>query len=533
MNLKRKLSLLLLCLLGAAYHGCNTNSLEQKPFGATEDSFFESDADFNRAAIGLYSKLLFYYQIPRNYVYANVNLIADDDVTSQVPVNNDRLQFNSTSRGLFDAFQTTYELITRANMLFEKLEEKGGKIKSEKLRNYVTGEARFLRAYANFLAWNWWETAPLVERRLTDVTALNIPNSSGMQLLDQAIADLRQAETLLPPKGGWGDAGVGTDAANLGRATQGAAKALLGKVLLYKACATKASADYAAAAAKLAEVTGYSLVNAYGDNFKPTTENNAESVFEIQFGSSANPQNNGWLSTDEFAVVGTLAAFRNFTTVDPNPSDGAANYFPTRPLIETFNAADPRLPWTIFRVGDVIGSNNRRYSTANASASPTGAHFSKYQKEFGWLYASYNNPSVDFNNERVIRYADVLLMRAEALNESGGSTAEVIGLLNQVRKRARESVSPAAAEPADLSASEASRDVIAEWIRRERRMELALEGHRYFDLLRWHRAGKIDLTTWNWGVPGVTVTWAPNNIRLPLPQRELDNNNALEQNEGY
>ena len=231
-------------------------------------------------------------------------------------------------------------------------------------------------------------------------------------------------------------------------------------------------------------------------------------------------------------MIGTLSGFRNFARVGGNPA-GGEYYFPTKTLQETFDPEDPRIPWTFFRVGDVIGNNNRTYQAREAAVSSTGAHMSKYLKEAGHLYSSYTNESVDFNNERVIRYADVLLMRAEALLESGGTTAEVIGLLNQVRQRARESVTPAAAQPADYATTESNRETIADWIRKERRLELAFEGHRLFDLLRWHRAGKINLQNWNWGTPNVQVEWRPENIRFPLPQSELNANLQLRQNAGY
>ncbi|MBD0259495.1 MAG: RagB/SusD family nutrient uptake outer membrane protein [Cytophagales bacterium] len=510
-------SALLLSAMLLGYESCKEKELDLKPGEPTEESFFSNEVEFNRGVIGIYQKLLYYYQIHRGNQtpWQGTILLADDDVRAAGASRIDQWNINvGDAEGIY---RTSYEMIFRANALLDQLQKKGD-VLSANNRKYYEGEALFLRAYANFLLWNTFGTAPNVTTRL-ELSELNTPNSQGTQLLDQAIEDLKVAETLLPTREQWG-------VDNLGRVTVGSAKALLGKAYLFKQ-------EYGQAAAKLAEVTGYSLVPNYGLNFLPTSENNAESIFEVQFGPTIASENNGWIDNDNFTVVGTLAAYRGQFSIDFSWATGES-FVPTTPLVNSFEPGDPRRRWTFFSVGDTLKKDGGLYTETTSKRSPSGHHFSKYLKFAGPDYGGpdfYANPSVDFNNERVLRYADVLLMRAEALNESGGSTTEIIGLINQVRARARNSTQPASLEPADRPLI-GDRNQIMQWIMNERRTELALEGHRLFDLFRWHRAGKINLTQWNWDT--ANANWEPRNILFPIPQREIDlTNGSLQQNSGY
>jgi hypothetical protein len=139
--------------------------------------------------------------------------------------------------------------------------------------------------------------------------------------------------------------------------------------------------------------------------------------------------------------------------------------------------------------------------------------------------------SSSVNNPRILRYAEVLLLKAEALNESGGSTSDAIGLINQLRARAR----GAGASPADRSAAETDRAVIMQWIMDERMMELAGEGQRWFDLRRWALGGMITLnnTFFNSAIP-LDMGFAPDkHINFPIPDDETNVNPNVTQNPGY
>ncbi|MEM7514253.1 MAG: RagB/SusD family nutrient uptake outer membrane protein, partial [Bacteroidota bacterium] len=134
----------------------------------------------------------------------------------------------------------------------------------------------------------------------------------------------------------------------------------------------------------------------------------------------------------------------------------------------------------------------------------------------------------------VLRYAEVLLLKAEALNESGGDTSEALELVNMVRARARNSVAGATV-PADLSVTETDRTVLRQLIMDERRRELAFEeGHRWFDLRRWHKAGFIDLTRFDFSSVRTDFAFdVSTHLVLPLPASEIILNPNLTQNPGY
>jgi hypothetical protein len=137
------------------------------------------------------------------------------------------------------------------------------------------------------------------------------------------------------------------------------------------------------------------------------------------------------------------------------------------------------------------------------------------------------------NNPRLLRYADILLLEAEATLQSGGSTSAAIGFINQVRARARAMV-PAGTEPADFSTTETSTTVIMQWIMDERLRELAGEGQRWFDLRRWNTEGIITLNNafFSPTVP-VNMNYQDKNIYFPIPSTEIDVNVNVQQNPGY
>jgi hypothetical protein len=179
----------------------------------------------------------------------------------------------------------------------------------------------------------------------------------------------------------------------------------------------------------------------------------------------------------------------------------------SKKLINSFDAGDPRQAFTLNPTTGAI----RKY-VASDNKSQSGV-------------ASTNNP-------RILRYADVILMRAEALVQSGGSLSEAIGLLNQVRTRARsQGTGP---NPANYDAVTTDRNQVLEWVRKERLLELACEeGHRWFDLRRWHLGGQINLSSWDFSSARNDVGFNLKNLNFPIPQGELDLNPNMKQNTGY
>ncbi len=183
---------------------------------------------------------------------------------------------------------------------------------------------------------------------------------------------------------------------------------------------------------------------------------------------------------------------------------------------------DPRRPETIFLEGDDF--NGAPYQ---AAWSITGSTPAKYVKQENLEFRFPLNISTD--NERVIRYSDVLLMLAEAKLLGSNDITGAATLVNLVRRRA----DPSGVILADRSGA-VSKDQLFKWLMHERRIELAFEGHRYNDLVRWHRATLINIKTdINFGRATANTSWDPKHLIKPIPQRDRDLDANLQQNPGY
>jgi hypothetical protein len=375
----------------------------------------------------------------------------------------------------------------------------------------------------HFNLWNFWETCPLITKRIVNMDDTRPPSSEGTQVLDQVILDLEEAAPLLPDK--W-------EAVMIGRVIRNAAYGLLAKAYSFRACynPSTATADYQKAIqAANAISASTSLVADFGANFDAQDENNAESLFEFQ-ASNAPSFDCIWLWNDFDVAIGRMSAYWGFFYCAWSWWDGDGNpIIPTRKLINTFAEGDPRITETF---EPVTGDDSTKYN---------GNKFVKFSKrgQEGDVSSSVNNP-------RILRLADVLLIKAEAVLKSGGSKSEAIGLINQIRTRARNSASPAAAEPADRNTAETNDATIMQWIMDERMMELAgEEAHRWFDLRRWNRAGYINMSTWTADDNGFSsvrtqdfafTDWynaTGGKMWYPIPLIETDNNPNVKQNTGY
>ena len=489
---------LLFCLI--LTNSCNEDRLNIDPVVPTEANYFQDNDQMTTAMVGLYSKLVFFYNFRGGNWLHDVRLLPDDDLTTIGGYPFETFEgINAGNGDLNNYFRFAYQLINRANFIIGHIQENGNEIyEDESLKDSHLGEALFLRGYMFFHLWQIYGTSPVVTTRFTNIKDALVGNSSGTELLDQAIEDLQQAKGLLPPS--WPED-------FLGRVTNDSARGMLGKVLLFRGTINNDNADYTAAIAAFDEIENARLMENFGDNFKASTENNQESLFEVQHGK-AEVLNNIWLDTDNFFTIGDLGGYRGY--FDGNFTLGGNELLvPTQELMDLFDPQDPRVAHTF-------------------SSDEEGSRVLKYMVEPGLDRNTY------YNNTRVLRYADVLLMKAEALLESGGDTQQVIELLNQIRERARNSAEPPSSVPADLNVDETNRDVIFQWIMDERRRELAFEsGHRWYDLKRWHLGGIIDLTNWDFGSLRSDFDFQEHNINFPLPVSELELNPNLAQNQGY
>ena len=280
---------------------------------------------------------------------------------------------------------------------------------------------------------------------------------------------------------------------------------MLGKALVFRATWNGENADYTSAIAAINKITDKQLLANYGDNFSIFHENNAESLWEFQ--ADEVQGENVWLANDWGGIGGTTTYHGFF--------DNAWSFWAQTPFVPTAKLTalvtsaeyngDPRIPYIMDAgVGRIVKYTLEDQIAANGVGS--------------------------LNNERILRYADVLLLKAEAMNETGDQNG-AIALINQVRKRARDM--GATGKPADR-ATGASQDQVRSWIMEERFIELAAEGHRWDDLRRWHKAGFITLNNAFFSSLNPSLNFDPNKHLLdPIPTSETDLNPNVKQNPGY
>jgi len=500
-----KLSGVVFLISAFIYVACNKKALNIPPPTQSESSFFTSESEFRTAIIGAYSSLTDFYSSANSGSGGSAVLelwfLPGDDLSQNGSQSFEFFNGLNPSDGkLNQFFKSAYVMIGRANKVLQKIATvKDGVYTTPNLKNYNEGEMLFLRGFAHFMLWNVFGTAPVDTIVVESTSQFNPPSSSGTQLLDQSIEDLTRAAELLPATA-W-------DAKNTGRVTANAAYGMLGKVLVFRASATKSAADYQSAIAAFNKITGVSLVTNFGDNFSADHENGSESLFEFQAGYNISGFQNPWLANDACDCGVAGAYYQMFY-------DGAATYMsdgrylPTNKLKNIFEVGDPRFEFTL-----------------SADSSQIVKYIVGGDVTDGGV--------VSLNNHRVLRLADVLLLKAEAVLQSGGSTTEAIGLINEVRARARNMVGGGTI-PADLSTAETDKNSIMQWIMDERLRELAAEGHRWFDLRRWNMAGYITLddTFFSSEVP-TRMTYDPHFLYFPIPDGETSKNPNIVQNQGY
>ena len=387
--------------------------------------------------------------------------------------------------------------ILRCNLVLQNVP--GMKI-DESLKNRVLGEAKFLRASYYFILVRLFGDVPLITVPQTPEGDLRPVRTPKLQVYDLIIADLTDAINLLPPKTSY----TGTD---IGRASKGAAMGMLAKVHL-----TPGNYHQTVDLCKQVTALGYTLNANYSDNFNPQTKNSNESLFEVQYYGKTNYS--FWDNENQASWVSTFTGPRNADFV----GGGYGWDQPTQEFVNAYESGDKRKDQTVLYAG-CPNFDGKAYS---AAYSTTGYNLRKFLVPKS-ISPDYDTNPADFP---VLRYADVLLMQAEAMNELGQTTdAQAVatdintgGPLNRVRKRA-----------GLTDVQGLSKDALREKILHERRMELAFEGHRWFDLVRvnngqygldfLHSIGKVNATT--------------KHLLLPIPQKERDANPNLSQNTGY
>jgi len=410
-------------------------------------------------------------------------------------------------------YRAQYQGIGRCNLALQEIPAmEPDSAMSASLKNRLIGEALFLRAMYYFRLVRVFGGVPKIDFVVTSSKQWKQPRATADSINSFILSDLEAANRLLWKKSLYA-------ATDLGRATKGAAQAMLLKVCLY----TK---DYAKAKSwgdSIIASNQYTLVNKYADNFTLAGENGSESVFEIQYMEEPTSDYGG----DGF----TRGTFTVILTRSRSVSAGGWGFNkPTQNLYDEYETNDPRRDATIINPTDDEISNpaqeiyyGNRYMNKKYALQDT---LGKYIK----LAHDTRGPI----NNKVIRYADVLLMYAEACCENN-NLDRAKWALEEVRKRARNTNSSILPAFPYGTYTDNQTD-LRRAIRHERRVELAMEGHRWFDLVRWGIAKETMDAYATTETPEARALMSPfvkgTHELFPIPSAELDLN-PMDQNPGY
>ncbi|MDZ4683194.1 MAG: RagB/SusD family nutrient uptake outer membrane protein [Saprospiraceae bacterium] len=487
-------------LLFLSLAACEKDFLERNPIiGSTLDNYYKTESDAVAAINATYATLQFEMTPAGHFRWFWGDIMSDDAVKGGSGDNDqpqlaalENFQGPTNTEYLEAEWAADYEGIYRANVVLEKVPAIE---MNEQLKARILGEAHFIRAWFFYNLVTIFGGVPLADHVLAP-SEYNMPKASAEEVWALVEADLRAAAASLPVRSGY-------PASQLGRITKGAAQALLVKTLLWK----QNWAEAKTIAEEIINSGEYTLVPEYKDIFTTAGENNSESLFEIQYMSESGG-NWGYNSNNE-------GTFANVFQRARGQFEGYGFNIPTQDFVDEFfkeGFEDPRLSSTVFREGDQMG--DRGLFTKEAVGGVNVFDF--YPKKFfnnKAEEASFGDPNPNGGtNDRVIRYSDVLLMHAEASYHAGNEGAARQSL-NLVRDRVK-ILEVTATGPALLDA-----------IYHERRVELGLEGHRFFDLVRSGRA-----------VAALGGLGYVDNIHrvLPIPQSQIQaTNGALVQNPGY
>ncbi len=459
----KQLTILIAALMGLA--ACQKDFLDLKPLSQPNvDNFYKTANDFGNAVNGAYDALQSSNQYGGDYntlIEARGDNILDNDPSSGsgLRYNIDRFIEPTTNSVLRDTWGSLYTGINRCNLILDKIDAVN---MDATLKARYKGEAQFIRALSYFNLVRLWGKVPLVLTAGTTTDARSYTRNEIADIYAAIEKDLTAAAAGLPVSY------TGTD---IGRATSGAAKGMLGKVYV-----TEKKYDLAVAVLKdVVNGTTYQLLPNIGDVFLVTNKNNAELLFAVKY------RKGGLLGEGHGSWFGTNIG-------DPVEPSLRAAYSP----------GDKRLPLTVMiPVPTSVNQVPRKFYDELSATSDVG------------------------NDFPVLRFADVLLLYAEALNGVGyQATGEAFTALNRVRTRA----GVAGYTEAQLPTKEAFQTAVI----RERRLELALESDRWFDLIRTGTA--VDAIK----VTGITMP--AYRVYYPIPQSEIDvynNKTMFPQNDGY
>ena len=487
--MKTSNKLMIICTAAMiAGSGCKKEFLDLAPISQQNgNNFYRTAEDMKNALSAVYASLQY-----TGLYYSSMHIIGDlrsdnTEITNPAAGADMQAVDQFTNNAVNSISNTTwnghYQGIQAANIVIHKIDAVN---MPAGLKAQYKAEAQFLRALMYFNMVRIFGDVPLVKDIINNPQdGYKYGRETTAKVYELIIEDLKTAEQNLPYE---------YATADIGRATKGAAMSLLGKVYLTQK-------NWSLAAQKLKEVidavaqTKYQLIASYANLYGVANENNRESIFEVQFRKGAS--NEGSPYTNQFAPIGS----------------GTAVVSIGNPLGQNIPTANMN---NAYEAGDLRKAASMRNSYVLSGATVNHNYIIKYA---GVPAANLDSD----NNWIVLRYADVLLMYAEALNEQGYvANGPAFTYLNQVRSRAGLAAKTSTNANAALQVADQAAFRLA--VEQERRVELAFEGHRWFDLVRTGRA--------------VTVLGAlgmqPHHVLFPIPQTQIDINPSLiSQNQGY
>lgn len=464
-----KLTLGFLALL--SFTGCEKSDLDLRP-ESTFVEFFRNDAEVDQAVKGIYAAL---QSVPLRE-FALTEMRSDNTESKSVEGNFgdfQRFEIRPTNQVITNYWAFNYTVIFRANQVLENIDV----VNNEDLKNKLEGEAKFTRALCHFKLTQAYGEVPLLDRTVGDTDVEAFKQNTVTELYNFIIQDLEEAITLLPTKS---EANEST----AGRAVQEAAKSLLAKVLLSINNDGELIRDYARAATLLKEVIdsgAYALEDEYRDVFY--SENNDEIIFNIPYTDDNNE------ASQDFSFEMTDGGVRS-----------GLNYI-TDNFKATFELEDLDATPEAIRGPVLVSSDN--------------------ESEVGKFLSTSNSARLAGNDWIEIRYADVLLLYAEAILAGTSATTDpaAIDSYNLVRKRA------------GVDEITSGGILTSDMLLKERRIELAFENHRFYDLIRF---GVANTVLSNFAAETAVQFVEDDDLLLPKPQKEINlSEGGIIQNDGY
>jgi hypothetical protein len=540
-------------LLIAILYSCKEDFLEIKPIGEQNSgTFYITQAAGEEAVIAAYSQYN-NVSLDKELIMA-VDVVSDDaeaggEYVNEVPSyeNFNRMTPVTTDGEIRNVYGSLYKSINFANIAIENLP---GILELDPdadpaVINRLIAECKFLRALGYSYLVRYFGGVPLVDHVLGSDEYF-MSRAELIDLYDFMEQDLKDAIEVLPERSAFG-------AENIGRANKGAAKALMARNLLFESSyakyypgderfqgMTERWADVLDYAEQVINSGEYALLGANGERYetwrKPVTnayralftsngDNSCEGIYEIQDIIDGK----GWAAARGNAICQYSAARRVIDSLgNPINSGYWGLDLPADGLVNEFEPGDPRL-----RAGIAIEGNGDSIEIAGGKrylicydCSVTNTYLTKYESSAAEFKDVPNTPwHAAPMNIRLIRYADVLLIAAEAAMELG-QNQKALDYINMIRKRARLCGEEGNTVPADLTGTVTLDDII-----HERRVELYQEGHRYFDLVRWNLATQY---LNHYTEDGYQVIYEdPKNRFLPLPQDEINVNPNIHQYPGW